>query len=1619
MRKYLIYLLLFVISISSPAFAAGGTGTSVPAICANMDAEKMVQEALNRWSMKTDLNSGTIDTDTGAATVYNDNKWIVSCAVAYGLTGMDNAVALLKSNATQELFRAKLGIVTAGSNPVVDTPSGSSSFDADAVRNSQQYQAMQNMTSSLEDLSKSNIFGQSIFSRTYQIGLYLICFTFLVSLGIKVYGMVLGKSNIEPIDLIFYFIRLITLIALMSFMRPLVFFGMGLSTDIANMLLKTPITSTIMSGVLYNSNQYQTVEDMSGYNPWLQSSARVSSTFGAQDFNRSYRGGHRGVDYAVNVGTPIYAPVDGIAAAHNDTKAGGFGYWVSVTADTGESKPYIITHRAGHLSEIDPKLIASNGTYITNLRVHKGEVLGKTGKSGTPVGGGEYKAHLHADVRVRGGEFSSDTALNPAMVYDFHDGVIPDLSGNYVNNAGTGTSGSGASTGTNTTVQSTNQGSYTVTGEDSLTMASLFSKMIELKYELIGIKGNVGIWDLIKSAWSWFGAWTIGNLAKWMANVVLTVLIVLSDVLMALTIALGPFVIALSLIPQFENFLQQWIKGYLTFLFYQPLASCFQILSIVMMAVTLDSGITPFLILCICYVGACMKIPNIADGLSTAAVMGTASMLAFAPAMLALKVGPAAAISSAAHKVGIGGNGRIRTKLVMLVVCIGIILSAVSCSCAATLTNEEKKAILEIGTETEYPSQEMLNAVKEAVSNKTGTVIAEKNIHRVDTSSAKDPSAGIYNTAYQNAIDTPMVRYVLGSAKINAAGIYDTSRAINLSKFGVLAGKQNLTLAKEAPVVQTLLDESQNAIGDLLMKQVPLYILFLMFFLQLACIGYLKFTNEEGIGSRISYLATLPRLVCYILAIFIFPHAVSAAITMSNYISNAIVPIESQELLMSNITAKTGSLVPGDVKFDGLIVWVFRALTYMAIKILLIARDMFLCVSIIVGPICIALGYFTRFRDPDYVHQFYTGWLESFIKILFWGPLAAIMLFCLGSLSVLTSMDMLSTFSTAVTGLAFLYAAGNLPNMAEKMSAVAVMGMLTAMTPFLMFSLHTAGRGALMGGWKVGSGLMSSNLALALAGKWSGMGGVAGILGNMLSKVGNNGGAPFPGAPGGAGGNGAGGSGNGGTPQYRRAQANTSGMAFVGGLSKSGENNDNKGGNRQTNLDLLNINTKSGAAATSSVTASTTGGAKADNNLLDILGAAAIGAAVGAAAGTGAVRNNNEISLMKSSLTGHMIRLSANINDIKAASASVLHSLNINGDINEIRSAISDGNFTELLYGENALSKRADFDAKMGLTEVSDVIKSASFGIAMLGAGAMWSKKMGNMYGDSGFNQTEVDNKIVVAQQNIEAALAGYQNSEITGAEAASIVDQQIIGVAAAFDKNTKNVHENVGNIAVPQAPTFGSCFMSQGLGGNKSLSFANVVDNSYEKIDMTLFTTDVAQGSLYSAVMGENGLLHNNNFMSTTGLEGENETVRVMTTGMTGIAFAKQYIGALREDNRIDDAAYNSAMSQITDVENRITTIVEDYGAGNLTMDAVQTTETVSSMVTQVSGVLDQYLPQNNGTPQSTEKRVNYMQEMIKRWDSSSAAWAKFQGDLRNVTNDGSLGENPHIKSSANDYLN
>ncbi|WP_303149552.1 peptidoglycan DD-metalloendopeptidase family protein [uncultured Cloacibacillus sp.] len=1649
----LIITAMLLLTFSGSAFAVSGS-TSVPAICQNMDAQKMVEKALQLTSLQTNNASGTMTSDTGASAIYGDNKWLVSCAVAYGIQNIDGAVSVLKNEDTAKIFAEKLSAdAVANSKQIHSYKEGTSmsmGTPSPAQTAKEASEALDAMVSSLDSLSKSDIFGKSIFSRTYTIGLYLICFTFLISLGVKLYGMFIGKSQSEPIDLVFYFIRLVTLIGLMTFMRPLVFWGMGLSTDIANMLLRTPITSAITSGVLYTGGQYGAVEGQSAYSPWLQSTAEVSSAYGSQDYNRSYAGGHRGIDYKLPTGTRIYAPYNGKITARRDDGPGGFGLYVSLTpASTVKTDPYKITHRAGHLSDVVDDLKTATGALKSKAtEVKKGQLVGYTGNSGTPRGGGSYGAHLHADVRIGGGIFSQGDAVNPAMVYDFHDGNIPDLSGIYKNTGSSGASsssstsqsGSGSSSASTsgqsgTNIQSTGQGSYTVTGQDSISMNMLFNELLAVKWAITMLGDtDIGFMAVLRSGWAYLGGVIFGNLARWLANVILMVLIVLADVLMALTIALGPLVIALSLIPQFENFLQNWIKGYITFLFYQPLASCFQILSMVMLIVTLDGGITPFLLLCACYIGACLKIPNIADGLSTSAVIGTASMLAFAPALLAMKSSASvvgmpvnAGLNALMAKTGLGGgSGKIRTKLVVLIAIIGILIS--TAAGAATMTSDQKKEILEVGREQEFPSAELLNRVESELTGKNALteaiVFNEKGANAVSLSK-KNPTVGIYNTSYTTAVNTPMVKYVLGSGKLQVnktysvlAKVYSGQVKSLATLLGAVASTVNPGAAgntvNRGAEIQLVLEEAQKSITDLLMREVPLYILFLMFLLQLACIGYLKFTNEEGIGQRISYLSAVPRLVLYMLLILVFPHLVSAAITISNYISNAIVPIESQQLLMANISNKLTSINPSSVMadhVDGFVVWICRALTYLAIKILLIARDMFLTISIIVGPTCIALGYFTRFRDPDYVHQFFSGWLESFIKILFWGPLAAIMLFCLGSLSVLTSMDMLSTFSIAVTGIAFVYAAGNLPNMAEKMSSVAVMGLLTAMSPFLLSGSKLALRNGAIGFGTLGG--LGVNFMVAKG--WGG--GLLNGLGTMFGVMRNLGAGPKVRANwknqtggNGSGGGSTGGGGGNGSPDRRRR---------TGGNERTGNGNNGNGGNG--NPERTHRATGSNPLPDPSKTFVDQ---KSKGNLRSILGAL-IGTGLGGNTASGAQ------GVMKSSINGETIALSTDANTLLAASSSILHSMNKNGDMESIREALANGNMTLALFGSDGnsgLLGSDGFDEKIGIGEGSQIVRSAAVGLSVVAMAANWSQKLGEKYGDSGFDKKEIDAHLLQAQEGINAALTAYNDGKISQEDAAAQIGEQVMAVSSILDFGVGAVLKNEGSVSVPQAPSFGASYHSQGLISN-IIGINEAKDSAYQKLQETeigSFAADFTANSFRQAVMGvdgSGGLINNDTFLRSSGLSGENSSVVALTVGMTSLNFARDYADAAREEQRVDADTYNSAIRQITDIEHSMSNLMSDYYAGNLNLSPTQVTEAVDTMMGQVSVTLDTFAPaqvsrrDNEIDRSAQQQRIDRITGIVESMMQPSQL-EQYISQLRQFTNDGDLGEKPHIRNSGSDYL-
>ncbi len=116
------------------------------------------------------------------------------------------------------------------------------------------------------------------------------------------------------------------------------------------------------------------------------SRVRTSSNFGMRsDPFRGTRRGHKGVDLAGPIGTPIYATADGVVS-----KAqwfGGYGRYIQIEHGGAMQTRY------GHMSRLN---------VVANQRVRKGEVIGYMGSSGRSTG-----SHLHYEVRVSG------KAVNP------------------------------------------------------------------------------------------------------------------------------------------------------------------------------------------------------------------------------------------------------------------------------------------------------------------------------------------------------------------------------------------------------------------------------------------------------------------------------------------------------------------------------------------------------------------------------------------------------------------------------------------------------------------------------------------------------------------------------------------------------------------------------------------------------------------------------------------------------------------------------------------------------------------------------------------------------------------------------------------------------------------------------------------------------------------------------------------------------------------------------------------------------------------------------------------------------------------------------------------------------
>ncbi|HVV64916.1 MAG TPA: M23 family metallopeptidase [Rhizomicrobium sp.] len=119
--------------------------------------------------------------------------------------------------------------------------------------------------------------------------------------------------------------------------------------------------------------------------------ARISSGFGMRYHPvLGYTRMHKGIDFAVPVGTPVMAAGSGVVQIAG--RLGGYGNYLRINHGNGYSTAY------GHLSRLAPGIHRGS-------RVHQGQIVAYSGNTGLTTG-----PHLHYEILVNGDQ------VNPAKV---------------------------------------------------------------------------------------------------------------------------------------------------------------------------------------------------------------------------------------------------------------------------------------------------------------------------------------------------------------------------------------------------------------------------------------------------------------------------------------------------------------------------------------------------------------------------------------------------------------------------------------------------------------------------------------------------------------------------------------------------------------------------------------------------------------------------------------------------------------------------------------------------------------------------------------------------------------------------------------------------------------------------------------------------------------------------------------------------------------------------------------------------------------------------------------------------------------------------------------------------
>lgn len=187
-----------------------------------------------------------------------------------------------------------------------------------------------------------------------------------------------------------------------------------------------------------------------------------------------------------------------------------------------------------------------------------------------------------------------------------------------------------------------------ILGENPAERYELLRSTLELRTEYVSLdeSGFFGLPQLTGF---------VASVAALLAQAVVYILLILGDVMMAITIMASSLVIPLSLLPSFQDYLSKWIRAVITFLFYPVAAAIYTVLMTAIIVNSFEMSSLTLIVISVCYLMGALKIPSMAEQMNGAVMASVATAIASAPVKAAgagLTAGASTVIGAGAALLG-------------------------------------------------------------------------------------------------------------------------------------------------------------------------------------------------------------------------------------------------------------------------------------------------------------------------------------------------------------------------------------------------------------------------------------------------------------------------------------------------------------------------------------------------------------------------------------------------------------------------------------------------------------------------------------------------------------------------------------------------------------------------------------------------------------------------------------------------------------------------------------------------------------------------------------------------------------------------------------------------------